>query len=396
MDNSKFIKQHKCPACGGTLVFNPEKGKLVCEFCDSEYEVQEETAAAKPQAAVADAGQAVATDAGQAADGTTQTDSQPVEPVIEGFDFSQFYESAKVEDGENLPIYLCKSCGAEVIASSVEASLTCPYCSNKIVLTDKLSGNIRPDGIIPFKIPQKDLKAHMDNFYKDKKLLPKNFFSESKMEKVTGVYVPFWLFTGKLTGDFKYAARNVSTTESNDYKITTTKFYHVERKAEAGFADIPIDASDKMKDSLMDSVLPYDLSEVKPFSTDYLAGYAADRFDVPGKQMQARADGLMSKTVQGMVESSLNSKYSSISKSRSSMHAEGVKVRYILMPVYSFSIKWGKKRYGFGVNGQTGKVVGDLPTDKNVSRFYFLVRFAAVAGPIFAAFFLSYLLGGAI
>ena len=381
MDNSKFIKQHKCPACGGTLVFNPEKGKLVCEFCDSEYEVEKDEGAGT-------------------ADGKPQGDApgaeQPVAPAIEGFDFSQFYDSAKVEDGENLPIYLCKSCGAEVIASSVEASLTCPYCSNKIVLTDKLSGSIRPDGIIPFKIPKKDLKAHLDHFYKDKKLLPRNFFSESKMEKVTGIYVPFWLFSGKLTGDFKYSGRKVSSTESNDYRITTTRFYHVERRAEAGFADIPIDASDKMRDSLMDSVLPYDLSEVKPFSTDYLAGYAADRFDVPGKQMQARADGLMSRTVQRMVEGSLSSQYSSISKNKSSMHAEGVKVRYILMPVYAFNIKWGKKKYSFGVNGQTGKVVGDLPTDNSISRIYFLVRFAAVAGAIFAAFFLSYLMGGAL
>jgi DNA-directed RNA polymerase subunit RPC12/RpoP len=381
MDNSKFIKQHKCPACGGTLVFSPEKGKLVCEFCDTEYEVEKDEGAQSPA---------------EKPQTNVSGEAQPDAPQIEGFDFSQFYESAKVPNGENLPIYLCKSCGAEVIASSVEASLTCPYCTNKIVLTDKLSGSIRPDGIIPFKIPQKDLKAHLDNFYKDKKLLPKNFFSESKMEKVTGIYVPFWLFTGKLSGDYSYAAHKISTTESNDYKITTTRYYHTERRAEAGFADIPIDASDKMKDSLMDSVLPYDMSEVKPFSTDYLAGYAADRFDVPGKAMQSRADKLMSNTLQRMVEGNLHAEYTNISRNRSSIHAEGVKVRYILMPVYAFNIKWGNKKYGFGVNGQTGKVVGDLPTDKNVSRFYFLVRFGALAGGIFAALFISYLFGGAL
>ena len=149
-ERSRFIKMHRCPACGGTLVFSPEKGRLGCEYCDEEYDVPKD----KP-----DVTQVAPTAQGEQAH------------QFGNFDFMQFYNSAQIETGENLPVYHCSNCGADVLAAGETAALTCPYCSGKIVLTDKISGNIRPNGIIPFKIPQKDLKKHVDNFYKGKKLI---------------------------------------------------------------------------------------------------------------------------------------------------------------------------------------------------------------------------------
>ena len=359
MEEYGVVKEHRCTACGGVLVFAPEKGKMVCESCGAEYEVQS----------------------------VQQTG-------IGGFDFTEFYKDISAEGGENLPIYRCKSCGAEVIVTNEEASLTCPYCSSKIVLTEKISGNVRPDGIIPFKIPQKELKTHIDNFYKDKKLLPRNFFSASKMEKVTGVYVPFWFFSGKLDGEFHYTGKQISSTTQGDYIYTTTKNYAMRRDAHIGFSGIPIDASDKIDDSLMDSVLPYDMSELKPFQTDYLSGFTADRFDVPGKKLQERAEKLMKKTSSDIVENSFAGKYTQTVQKSASMNVSGVGVKYVLLPIYFFKIKYRKKSFTFAVNGQNGKVVGNLPTDKNVSRIYFLIRFGIVAGIIMGAEILSYLFGG--
>ena len=380
MDNSEFIREHKCPGCGGSLIFVPEKNKLVCEFCDTEYEIPEESESKKDN---------------KKKDKKAESAGGAVSSGIGGFDFTKFYEGVPKAEGENLPIYVCKSCGAEVIAAYEEASLTCPYCTNKIVLSDKMSGSIRPDGIVPFHIPQNELKSHLDKFYKDKKLLPRNFFSQSKMEKVTGVYVPFWIFSGKLSGRYSFTGHRISTTTSNDYKITTDRSYDVERDAEVGFAGIPIDASDKIGDSLMDSVLPYDMNEVKPFRTEYLAGFAADRFDVPGKLLQARAERLMNKSSVDVVERYVAKDYDRVNRNGSSIVAGQIGVRYILLPVYMFNIKIGKKKYGFAINGQNGKVVGDIPTDKKVSRFYFWIRFLIVFGGIMGASLISYLMGGA-
>ena len=280
------------------------------------------------------------------------------------------------------------------MAAGEAAALTCPYCASKIVLSDKLSGNVRPNGIIPFKIAQKDLKKHVDKFYKNKKLLPRNFFNKSHMEKVTGIYVPFWLFSGTVYGRCNYECTSVSTTTSGDYQYTTTKTYDVVRDVNAGFAGIPIDASDKLNDKLADSVLPYNMSELVPYQSGYLSGFAADRFDVPGKSLQSRVESLMRTTTAGIAAKSLSS-YNSTKLKSASLNATDIGVSYVLLPMDIFKIKYGKKKYEFAVNGQTGKVVGSLPTDKTTSRIYFLIRFGIVTAVIMLASIISYLMGGA-
>ena len=387
-ERSRFIKMHRCPACGGTLVFSPEKGRLVCEYCDEEYDVPKD----EPDVTQVAPNTATPSAAGMLNQAAPTAQGEQAHQ-FGNFDFMQFYNSAQIETGENLPVYHCSNCGADVLAAGETAALTCPYCSDKIVLTDKISGNIRPNGIIPFKIAQKDLKKHVDNFYKGKKLLPRDFFSKSRMEKVTGVYVPFWLFSGNIDGRCKYDATSVKTTTDGEYNYTTTSNYVAVRDVNAGFAGIPIDASDKLIDKVADSVLPYDMSELVPFQSGYLSGYTADRFDVPGKSMQSRAESLMRETARNLISGSLS--YSSTKLTSSSFQASNVSVQYVLLPMYIFKIKYGsRKKYEFAVNGQTGKVVGSLPIDKKVSRIYFLTRFSIVTAAVMLGAIISYLIGG--
>ena len=358
-NNSSSIKILRCPNCFGTVNFVPGKGKVVCEFCGCEFDVDENSD----------------------------------ENLIQGFDFREFYDGVKQDDCENLPIYYCKSCGAEIIAANEEASLTCPYCTNKIVLSNKVSGKFRPDGIIPFKIPQSELKRHLDEFYKDKKLLPKNFFSQSKLEKVTGIYVPFWLFSGTLEGTFTFSGNKSKSSIQGDYTITETSTYDIERQGYVTFEDIPLDASEKIDDALMDSVLPYDFSKIKNFNYQYLAGFAADRFDVPGKSLQKRAEDRMIQTASKISYAKVSSGYSNVRMKKSNLKATDVKVKYILLPVYLFSIKYGGNKYEFSINGQNGKVVGNLPIDKNVCWIYRLKKAIIPAAIVALYYILSYFIG---
>ena len=366
----KDIKEQKCPNCGGTVRFVPEKGKVVCEFCDSEFDIQ--------------------------AQSNEKTENSGTENTIEGFDFRKFYDGVPKDDANSLPIYYCKSCGAEVIAAKEEAALTCPYCTNKIVLSDKVSGSLRPNGIIPFKLAKADLKKHLDDFYKDKKLLPKNFFSKSKMETVTGIYVPFWLFSGGIGGTYNFKCTKVSSHVSGDYRITETEYYNVSREGTVAFNDIPLDASEKIADALMDSVLPYDFSEVKDFDYRYLAGFAADRFDVPGRSLQERAQKRMENTAKNIATSKVSAGYTSASLLNYSLSAANVNVKYILLPVYTFSIDVDGRKYSFAVNGQTGKVVGELPTDEKVSRLYMLKKASIPAAIVALYYILSYFMGWSV
>ena len=186
--------------------------------------------------------------------------------------------------------YSCPSCGAELICDESTAATSCPYCGNPTVVPGQFSGQLKPDFIIPFKLSKEDAVKALKNHYKGKILLPKSFTQENHVQKIQGVYVPFWMFDGEAEGDACYEATRSHTYRSGDYEITKTEHYDVYRAGFLSFEKIPADASSKMPDDHMDSIEPYDYQELKPFSTAYLPGFLADKFDVTVEQCLQRAD----------------------------------------------------------------------------------------------------------
>ena len=395
---SRGISEQKCPACGGPMVFDPVSGKMLCEYCGTKVDIAETQEAAESSgngsagaagaagAAAGAAGAAAGAGAASAAGG-----SEAEATAVGGFDFQNLSDQVTDENAEDLPIYNCKSCGAEIIAPPSQIALTCPYCGNNIVLTDKVTGKLRPDGVIPFKITAKQLPASMQNFYKGKVLLPKRFFSDSTMGHVTGVYVPFWVFSGKAEGTIDFVGDKSSSHRQGDYEITETSRYAMSRKISIPFKNLPVDASGRVDDALMDSMEPFDMNEAKPFDMRYLAGFTADRFDVAKNDIESRAKKRMLNTAAGIALANVAG-YSNVRRTGGEVNLN-LDAKYLLFPIYLFDIKHDKKNYSFAVNGQTGKVVGEIPTDKTVSRNYFLVRAAAVVGGIMLLALIKYLLG---
>lgn len=143
------------------------------------------------------------------------------------------------------------------------------------------------------------------------------------------------------------------------------------------FEKVPVDASSKMPDDHMDSIEPYDYKKLKPFSTAYLPGYLADKFDVTVEQSRERADQRCQGTLDAALRSSVRGYDTCIQTGGSSSLQRG-KVHYALMPVWMLNTKWHGKDFTFAMNGQTGKLVGDLP----MSWGRFLGLFAAIAAPL--------------
>ena len=356
------ITEQKCPECGAPLRFDPARGLMVCDYCDKTVEL--------PQ----------------------QPEAEPQEPEVDGFDFNSLGAQASQENADAVPIYNCVSCGAEVITPPEQAALTCPYCGNNIVLTQKVSGKLRPDGLIPFKLDARDLPARMNSFYRDKVLLPRRFFSDSTMGKVTGVYVPFWIFNGRMTGVLDFTAHTSVSRRQGDYTVTTTSHYALRRDVDLSFRDVPVDASGRIDDDLMDSLEPFDMTASVPFDMRYLAGFTADRFDREKGDVAPRAKERMIRTADKVVTGRVGGEYAGVRRVGGELHSQ-LQARYLLLPVYLFEIAHGGRSYRFAVNGQTGKVVGDVPTDGGVSRMYFLKRLGATVAAVLGLLFGKYLLG---
>ena len=203
---------YKCPNCDGGLVFDPQSGTYACEYCFSKFS-QEELVA----------------------------ESQSSEKIQE--------ESIAETGTEGLEggavVYHCPSCGAEIITDETTAATFCFYCHNPIVLEGKLNGNYLPDSIIPFKITKEEATEGLLKWIKKKKYAPTGFYSKKNIEKMTGVYFPYWLYDCKIDGSMVGSARDVRIWTSGDVEYTETKVYEVKREGKISFRHLPKTALQK-------------------------------------------------------------------------------------------------------------------------------------------------------
>ena len=369
---------YQCPACTGPLHYSAKSGKLECDYCGSSFDVAEiEALYARKEAEAAAAKQAA--DAKAEAAQAARAEAVEATAASGGWDTSDLSRDWGAE-ADGLRVYSCPSCGAELICDRSTAATACPYCGNPAIVPGQFSGALRPDYILPFRLSKDDAVQALRAHYKGKPFLPRSFTSANHIEQIQGVYVPFWLFDGGAEGAASYRASNTNVYETGDYEITETRHYHVMRAGSLAFEKIPVDASSKMPDDHMDSIEPFDYAQLRPFSTAYLPGYLADKYDVTIDDSRDRADTRCRETLAQALRDTVTG-YGACVTEREDIALRRGKVHYALLPVWMLSTKWHGQDFLFAMNGQTGKLVGDLPTDRG--RFWGM--FAAIAAPLTVA-----------
>jgi len=349
------ITNYQCPACTGPLQFSSDIGKLKCEYCGSEYEVAyiEQLYASKEETAAA-----AGTETSWALD-------------MAGSEWSD-------EEAAQMRAYSCPSCGAQVICDYTTAATACPYCGNPTTVPGNFAGTLKPDFVIPFKLNKEAAMAALAKHYTGKKLLPKTFAAGNRIEEIKGMYVPFWLFSGRSDADIVYDATRVHSHTQGKEEVTVTEHYRVSRRGNLAFEKVPVDGSVKMPDAHMDSIEPYDYSELKPFSSAYLPGYLADKYDVGSEECNKRANDRIRATTEDAFMSTVIG-YNSVTTKSSNIAINKGAVNYAFFPVWMLNTKWKGKDFLFAMNGQTGKLIGDLPVDWGK----FWLWFACIAVPLF-------------
>lgn len=339
------ITNYKCPACTGPLHFCGTSGKMQCDYCDSIFgvdEIEEMYAAANEKAEAA-----------------TEANKEKAANADE------WEISNEQMAGEGMKSYSCPSCGAELICEDTLAASSCPYCGNPTVVPGQFSGMLKPDYVVPFKLEKDSAVKALKNHYKGKFLLPKEFSDQNHIEEVKGLYVPFWLFNGKAAGTCEFEGVKETKTRLGNNETIIKKYYSVSRGGEASFEKIPADGSSKMPDDVMDSIEPYDYSEIKDFSKAYLTGYLADIYDVSAEECAPRAVARAKKSLRDTLYNDITG-YNTVSDRGNGIKVEQGTISYAMMPVWLLNTKYKDKNYLFAMNGQTGKLVGDLPM--NVSK----------------------------
>lgn len=358
------IQEYKCPCCGGAIAFDSTIQKMKCPFCDTEFEM--ETLASYDSELRSD----------QADDMSWQ--------MAQG-------EGWQEDELRGLNAYVCRSCGGEIACDENTAATSCPFCGNPVVMMGRFSGELRPDFVIPFKVNKEAAKEALKKHYEGKRLLPKVFKDQNHIDEVKGVYVPFWLFDTGANVNLRYKATKVRTWSDSKYNYTETKFYAVSRGGKLQFERVPVDGSAKMPNDLMESIEPFHFSEAVDFQTAYLAGYLADKYDVDAERSVERANERIRKSAEDAFYETVKG-YATVTKETGSIQLQNGKVTYALLPVWLLSTTWKDQNYLFAMNGQTGKMVGDLPLDKAAYRKWLFGLTGIIGMVLFTVFYLIWLL----
>lgn len=332
------VLDNKCPACNAKIDFNPVNQKWDCEYCGSKFTLEEMQK-------------------------HNNASSEKANTVVD----------VKCDDIGAMDMYHCNNCGAEIIADETVTSTFCVYCGSTAILKNRIDSGRAPNYIIPFKNVKEDAVKAFRKVTKNKPLTPKCFKDEKNIQKITGVYIPFWAYDLTCNGDIEFLSTDVSTWSDSRYRYTKTSRYSVKKSGHFDFDKVLSDASSRFPNDLMDSIEPFNYSDLVDYNHAYLSGFLAEKYDVDENAGFERAKERTMITCIELIESSVRHQTNRIVSN--GMVIEPKKCHYIMLPVWMVNIQYKGKSYTFAMNGQTGKIVGNIPIGVKETIIWSLIVF---------------------
>ncbi|MGN1206708.1 MAG: hypothetical protein ACI4SP_00250 [Eubacteriales bacterium] len=322
------IVSYQCPNCEAPLSFDPEKGAFHCEYCLSTYSEAD----------------LLAIDAQRKKD-----EAREKVAASEADDYC-----AQMEE------YACPNCGAVVACEGNTVATECVYCHTPVIHRGKLSGQMRPHKLVPFAFNREAAEESFRKFVSKHKFVPRDFFSTAQLEKMQGIYFPFWVTDADTRAGMTAHGTKVRTWRAGDYRYTETSHFHVVREGEIHFEDLTTCALSEADKAMLEGILPFPSEALIDFSMPYLAGFLTKKRDIEKdalheeaeNRMRGYSDKLLSDTIHG---------YATLAVENRGMVVYRENWDYALMPVWLMTYRGKKRNYTYAMNGNTGKVYGELP-----------------------------------
>ena len=317
---------YRCVNCGGNVVYEPSKKKMICLSCggDERQEV---------------------------------VPSQ--DPVI------------------------CINCGSQIPYTEFQSAGRCPACGTYLLRDDKVTYPYGADVVLPFKISKHEAEDKLKDEFGKKLFIPGTFLSQKTLEKMKGIYVPFWMYDYDSNVDYHATGTKVRTWTSGDKRYTETSYFDVARKLHINYEGIPVDASIAMEDGIMDLMEPYDYTALIKHDNKYLSGFEAETYNMTPDEVEPRANEKADKANRGWVRE-YTSGYDTLINEMFNSNNRQTGTKFALMPVWMYEYRFQGKNYKFYVNGQTGKCGGTAPRSTakamGLTALLWLAGFACLGG----------------
>lgn len=330
------MQNYACKNCGAVLYWDAHAGCLKCEYCDHTYQVS---------------------------DFEDKTAVETKEPIDQAADEVKEVEYLNEDLAEGMVAYECKTCGGTVVTLKTTMADICPYCGEAISITSKSVGEFRPKMVIPFEKKKQDAINIFKKYVADTGYVPKEFKQQHTIEKIQGLYAPFYLHNITDHSHHLFGAETSTSHTSGNYRVTTHRVYDLTSELNGTFSGIPTDASVRIDNKLMEAIEPFDYSDLKDYNPAYMAGYLAEQSDEEITKMDEIAETKCKTAMDGEAKG-LFASYGALSTKSANHRITKHTKDYCMLPVWILNVKHGGKKYQYAINGQTGKVTGKLPLNK--------------------------------
>lgn len=333
-----MTEEHRfpCPQCGADYRFAPNDGLLVCDHCGHSEPLAE--------------------------DG-------PQTGGIRELDFRAAIEARLPEaEIEETRVSQCPNCGAQVEFDANTHAKECPFCATPVVTDTGTHRHIKPRGVLPFALSEREAQKAMADWLGRLWFAPNGLRDYArKGRKMDGIYVPYWTFDADTTSSYRgergtiYYVTETVVQDGKTEQIQRQKirWSPVSGRVARFFDDILVLASKSLPKRYTDALEPWDLSELKPYAPEFLAGFRAEGYQVELSDGYTEARAIMDRTIDRDVRFDIGG-------DRQRVHGidtqiSDVTFKHILLPVWMAAYKFRGKTYRFVVNGRTGRVQGERP-----------------------------------
>jgi len=352
------IEKHACPACGAQAEWNPAKQKLVCPFCGTEspYDVD-------------------------AATGAIQ-EIDLVRTLREMPDDLRGWQAER-------KTVQCRSCRAVMVFDAAKVGQNCEFCgSPALVDYQEIKAPIRPQSLLPFKVSEPQVREQIRRWYASKWLAPGALKSRALVDRVRGVYIPYWTFDAQADCPWEAEAGHYYyTTESyrdNQGRNQTRQVRHVRWEPASGrvqhfFDDEPVPGTHGVSHALLREVEPFRTTELVPYDTAFLSGFIVEHYQIVLLDAAQASQDAMTRKLNEMCAAEVpGDTYRNLQ-----IHPvfSGQTFKHILVPVWLLSYLYGTKTYQVVVNGYDGRMAGQYP--KSPWKIALLVLLAIIVFLIF-------------
>lgn len=260
----------------------------------------------------------------------------------------------------------CGGCGANVVFVGSLTSSECPYCGAPIQ-RDKVHDSpkrIPVHGILSFQVEKEKARMNLSEWVRSRWFAPNEFLKRGVEGRFNGVYLPFWTYDS-MTFSRYWGARGddytETVTDSNGQTRTEThtRWRSVSGSHQRFFDDVLVLGTKGMNRELMDSLEPWPLDNIQPFTQELLAGFLARTYEVELDEGFPIAKKRIDASIESDVRKLIGGDHQRIDKIQTRYDA--ITFKHLLLPVWLLAYRYHDKSYQVLVNAVTGEVQGERP-----------------------------------